>query len=349
VKIAIFGSSGSSGGVGDDITDRRAVEDFCAELGAMLADFPHALLVESDSPATADRLVVEGLLKSPQGRKAKIWVYHRTRRWPSPPFAEHARALKEAFLFKPYSERRLAPLHLQMLHDSDLAIIIGGGQNSYAAGIAAAFMGVRLIPVASFGGAGRVLWQQFSDQFEAPRVKLPLRYTWDHLAGHPRRTVEVIRNEIATLPRLMIVHGRDNDRIQVQDILRKNGIDDPIVLQERLGPGQTIPEKFEREALQADGALVLFTPDDEAAAMLTPTGESISASERRKLARARQNVSMEYGWFWGKLGRSHVLLLLKGELELPSDLAGLLYESYVHSPDECEAAIVGFVDNLRRG
>ncbi len=38
---------------------------------------------------------------------------------------------------------------------------------------------------------------------------------------------------------------------------------------------------------------------------------------------------------------------MKGELEMPSDLAGLLYESYIISPQECQAAIVDFVESMR--
>jgi hypothetical protein len=44
-------------------------------------------------------------------------------------------------------------------------------------------MGVRLIPVAAFGGAGRLLWQQLSDQFDSHIAKLPTRQTWDNIAG----------------------------------------------------------------------------------------------------------------------------------------------------------------------
>jgi len=40
---------------------------------------------------------------------------------------------------------------------------------------------------------------------------------------------------------------------------------------------------------------------------------------------------------------------MKGELELPSDLAGLLYESYIDSPNECQASIANFVERMRTG
>ncbi len=41
--------------------------------------------------------------------------------------------------------------------------------------------------------------------------------------------------------------------------------------------------------------------------------------------RARQNVIFEHGYFIGKLGRKRVVALVKGDLELPSDISGVLY------------------------
>ena len=58
---------------------------------------------------------------------------------------------------------------------------------------------------------------------------------------------------------------------------------------------------------------MLLTPDDS------------GTSEEKK--RARQNVIFELGYFYGKLGRKsgRVLLLHKGNLELPNDLSGIVY------------------------
>jgi predicted nucleotide-binding protein with TIR-like domain len=347
MKVAVFGSSSSTRPIGDAIKDPQAVEDFCVRLGAVLAGFQHGLLVETDIPHTADRLVVDGLLTSRQAHEIKVWVYYEPERTADPPFAAEAVVNRGVFLFKPIPGARVSTSHLRMLSDADVAVIVGGGANSYAAGIAASLMRVRLIPVATFGGAGRLLWQQLSGQFDSPIVKLPTRYTWDNLAGTPERVIEIVGQEIAALPRLMIVHGRSSDRILVERILRSYNVTDPIVLRERFKAGETIPEKFEREALQADGALVLFTPDDEAASLLGEDGEAVSTSELRRRVRARQNVSLEYGWFWGRLGRERVLLLIKGELELPSDIAGLFYRSYCVSPEECREAIADFVEGIR--
>ena len=44
------------------------------------------------------------------------------------------------------------------------------------------------------------------------------------------------------------------------------------------------------------------------------------------MALARQNVVLELGYFVGRLGRSKTLVLVKGEVEMPSDVLGLVYE-----------------------
>ena len=44
--------------------------------------------------------------------------------------------------------------------------------------------------------------------------------------------------------------------------------------------------------------------------------------------RARQNVILELGYFIGKLGREKVCALHAGEVELPSDLHGVIWVPY---------------------
>lgn len=88
-----------------------------------------------------------------------------------------------------------------------------------------------------------------------------------------------------------------------------------IILHELPDSGQTIIEKFERYSDVAF-AIVLLTPDD--------VGASESSSEKLN-PRARQNVILELGYFTAKLGRSRVCALYSGNVELPSDLHGVLY------------------------
>jgi predicted nucleotide-binding protein len=62
-------------------------------------------------------------------------------------------------------------------------------------------------------------------------------------------------------------------------------------------------------------AVVLLTPDDE--------GNKKGESPR---PRARQNVILELGYFIGRLGRHQVCALKRGEVEIPSDFDGVVYE-----------------------
>lgn len=115
--------------------------------------------------------------------------------------------------------------------------------------------------------------------------------------------------------KIFIVHGHDNDALQtVARFISRIGLED-IILSERPDGSRTVIEKFEAEAGDASFAIVLMTPDDSGYAV---------ASENTRL-RARQNVLYELGYFTGKLGRGKVLVLKKGDIEIPSDLAGVLY------------------------
>jgi predicted nucleotide-binding protein len=88
-----------------------------------------------------------------------------------------------------------------------------------------------------------------------------------------------------------------------------------IILREQPDAGRTIIEKFEDCAADVGFAVVLLTPDDLAGSATSPAAAS----------RARQNVIFELGYFAGKLGRGRACLLRKGEVEIPSDLYGVIY------------------------
>lgn len=117
-----------------------------------------------------------------------------------------------------------------------------------------------------------------------------------------------------------IVHGHDEvAKLELKNYLQNTlGLPEPIILHEQPNLGRTLMEKFEENAQSACLAFVLLTPDD--------CGASVTDSDDLK-RRARQNVILELGWFLGKLGRigGRVLLLHKGDLEIPSDLSGVVY------------------------
>jgi predicted nucleotide-binding protein len=115
--------------------------------------------------------------------------------------------------------------------------------------------------------------------------------------------------------RVFVVHGHDEEAKQsVARCLEKLELE-AIILHEQPSQGRTIIEKFEDYA-DVGFAVVLLTPDDMGAAK-DETGNL--------RPRARQNVVFELGFFVGKLGRQQVCALHKGDVEIPSDFAGVLW------------------------
>lgn len=115
--------------------------------------------------------------------------------------------------------------------------------------------------------------------------------------------------------RVFVVHGHDEEAKQsVARCLERLELE-AIILHEKPSRGQTIIEKFEDYA-DVGFAVVLLTPDDVGAA---------KDDKGNLRPRARQNVVFELGFFVGSLGRQRVCALLKGDVEIPSDFAGVLW------------------------
>ncbi len=115
--------------------------------------------------------------------------------------------------------------------------------------------------------------------------------------------------------KVFVVHGHDDGaKEQLARWLEKLGLE-TIILHEQPDQGRTIIEKFEAYAGQVGFAVVLLTPDDIGAAK----------ADAGQHFRARQNVIFELGFFAGKLGRGKTCLLRKGDVEIPSDLYGVIY------------------------
>ncbi len=92
---------------------------------------------------------------------------------------------------------------------------------------------------------------------------------------------------------------------------------EPIILHEQASSGMTIIEKIERYTNDADFALVLYTACDH--------GRGVHESKIPPKNRARQNVVFEHGYLMAKLGRENVCALVKGEIETPNDISGVVY------------------------
>jgi len=119
-----------------------------------------------------------------------------------------------------------------------------------------------------------------------------------------------------TSTKIFIVHGHVGEpREAIARFLERIGLE-PIILHEQANQGKTVIEKFEAHA-GVGFAIVLLTPDD----MGGPVGGA-------QQLRARQNVVLELGYFIGRLTRARVCALKAGDLELPSDILGIVWTPF---------------------
>ncbi len=118
---------------------------------------------------------------------------------------------------------------------------------------------------------------------------------------------------------IFVVHGHDEAVLHAAVRLAEKTTDrEVIVLREQPNSGRTLIEKFEELASSSAFAIVLVTGDD--------IGEAQDSSLHGRPQRAaRQNVVFELGFFFGKLGRKRVAVLLSEGVEKPSDIEGLVY------------------------
>ena len=133
---------------------------------------------------------------------------------------------------------------------------------------------------------------------------------------------EIIAEQPAALAReaglkVFIVHGHDEGaREAVARFLERLGFT-AIILHEQANQGRTVIEKVEAHG-DVGFAVVLLTPDD--------LGKARDAEHLT--GRPRQNVLLELGYFIGRLGRNRVCTLKRGDLEIPSDFAGVVWEAF---------------------
>lgn len=113
--------------------------------------------------------------------------------------------------------------------------------------------------------------------------------------------------------KVFIVHGHDGElKESIARLIERQGIK-AIILNEQTNGCATIIEKFEKNSEVA--AICLFTKDD--------VGKAMNDTDYQ--ARARQNVVFEAGYFMGKLGRKHVIMIADNDIEIPSDLQGVVH------------------------
>lgn len=128
--------------------------------------------------------------------------------------------------------------------------------------------------------------------------------------SHPVRS-----GSLGGSPRVFLVHGHDEAvRETVARFIERLGIE-VIILHEQANGGRTIIEKIEHHS-DVGMAVVLLTPDD--------VGSKVGGELE---PRVRQNVLLELGYFMGALGRDKVCALKSGDVDIPTDFAGVVWTS----------------------
>jgi predicted nucleotide-binding protein len=126
--------------------------------------------------------------------------------------------------------------------------------------------------------------------------------------------VEAVDGEKFNKRQVFIVHGQDEiAKIEVKSFIESLGLE-PIILHMQASGGRTIIEKIDYYTNVGYG-IVLYTECDIGARRDT----------LKYRWRARQNVVFEHGYLISKLTRSRVAAIVKGDVETPNDISGVVY------------------------
>jgi predicted nucleotide-binding protein len=162
-----------------------------------------------------------------------------------------------------------------------------------------------------------------SEEEHLPEEKLK---TSGNFSASEEKKTPTLQQRTEKSPRsssIFIVHGRDKaPAFELKILLDKELNLDSTLLQDKPNSGKTLIEKFE-DYSNVDYAFIIVTPDDVG---------SLKNEQLRE--RARQNVILEWGHFVAKIGRGRTCVLLKGNIDLPSDMSGVCYLKFNDSVEE---------------
>ncbi len=212
-----------------------------------------------------------------------------------------------------------------IVREADALIALIGGKGTRDCIQKAELAGKPLFPIAVAGGGALAEWLRLKREGYRHRNAGDIDFLADHGAA-PGDLASAIVHRCKDLfaparprvsNRVFVVHGHDAElRLELTRMLDKLGLV-PVILGEQPDRGRTVLGKLVDELADVGYGIVLLTPDD--------AGRRKDA--RRTQPRARQNVIFEHGWLIGALGTQRVCAIVKGGVEIPSDLAGVVYKN----------------------
>jgi predicted nucleotide-binding protein len=129
---------------------------------------------------------------------------------------------------------------------------------------------------------------------------------------------------------VFLVHGHEGAALaEMEAYLSSLGIK-TFILSRVAGPAQSLLQKFLKSAADARFAIVILSADDFGVSRIQYEAEGVG--ERALQFRARQNVILELGFFYGLLGWENVFVLYRPpsrvypNFERPSDIDGAVFD-----------------------
>lgn len=357
MKVAVFGAwySGRSG-----FECTGTLSEFSSAgraIGRLLCYLEHQLIITSYTEQTLDCFVAQGFLEAlaevghtATGAELTIVLYgseQADRQYPETSdegFNELAARYGKYISFITAPGRLRFSRHFAAIGECEAVIVLGGADHTFLAGRVARVARKLVIPLGCFGGAARDLLEEGlrpPHHEEVPSI--PPESQLRRLFAPWNEDVKSVVKAILSETPIALVHGRSSDWQALRTLLqtslsRETRQFRPLLMRELELDSETLPYKWERVGSVASAAIALVTPDDSG-------GVHGSAD---LVPRARQNVWLEVGWMWGRLGRSRVLLLVKGDVEVPSDLQGVEYLRYETEVAECRDRIAAFLARVSR-
>jgi predicted nucleotide-binding protein len=238
-----------------------------------------------------------------------------------------------------------------VVNNCDAVIAISGGKGTSDAIQKALLARKPVFPVAIVSGASRDEWDKLVNQGYYNKFFGDMDFLGDVSLTPADLAQEIVSacNLLLypTTPkysdRVFIVHGHnDSSKLELEQILEKLKLK-PIILHKQPDMGQTIFEKLQHELSDVGFAFILLTPDDICESASTSESASIPTIKR---ARARQNVVFEHGLLLGLLGPKRVCAIVKGDIEIPSDLHGLMCKK-VSTGEALSSIVLAIVGELK--
>jgi predicted nucleotide-binding protein len=221
-------------------------------------------------------------------------------------------------------EDRWQEVRTFLIQECDAVVAVIGGKGTADVLQKAMLARKPVFPIAVAGGAAATEWERLKRAKYYNRRIGDLDFLADRSLS-PEALAEMVANECAGLlqsqptsysRRIFVVHGRDGAlKSEIARFLERLNLE-PVILHEQPDRGATIFTKLLTELSDVGYAFVLMTPDDRGSL----------AEEKKTQPRARQNVVFEHGLLVGRLGEKRVCAVVKGTLEVPSDLQGVVYK-----------------------